>query len=251
MNEPLVCAVMLTKDRPEMLRRAVQSFRAQTYPNKRLLIYDTGKEQDSIAELYGNETHFRCFWNAHRGMLSIGALRNEASGHADDMPNDPEILINWDDDDWSHPNRISEQVAHLQASGADVVGYNELLFRRRVQVPNVEPDLFEYEVWLYRNRNARAETSFCYWRKTWERKPFPDGPKKGPTGEYSGGEGYQWCQGLKVETVSAMCDEPRLVASIHGANTMSYDIEGMIARGSDNWKRVPAWDAYCVERMKL
>ena len=32
---------MLTRDRPEMAKRAVASFRAQTYGNKLLLIYDT------------------------------------------------------------------------------------------------------------------------------------------------------------------------------------------------------------------
>jgi hypothetical protein len=246
MKEPLVCAICLTKDRPEMLRRAVQSFREQTYSNARLAILDTSPQ---LARRYETEE-----WDigyfcdpTEKADWSIGRLRNYVPSVLRSGP--PDIFIHWDDDDWSHPNRISEQVAHLQASGADVVGYNEMLFWRRVQVPNVEPDLFENQAWLYRKSNARLETSFCYWRKTWERKPFPDGPKLGPRG-YSGGEGYSWAQGLKMETVSGI-HPVALIASIHGGNTMSYDIEGMIARGSDNWKRVPEWDAYCLERMKL
>ncbi len=34
MNEPTVCAMMLTADRPELAKRAVECFRAQTYPSQ-------------------------------------------------------------------------------------------------------------------------------------------------------------------------------------------------------------------------
>jgi glycosyltransferase involved in cell wall biosynthesis len=251
MTKPLVCAIMLTKDRTEMLRRAVQSFRAQTYPNKWLIVLDSGGNAGVERLTLGSVEIY-----THLEPASIGKLRNVAV----ELARAADIIVHVDDDDWSHPNRIAEQVAHLQASGADVVGYNELLFWREMFWDGAAPELPRGigSAWLYHNRNARAETSFCYWRKTWEQKPFPDGPKLGPRG-YSGGEGYSWCQGLKVEMVSGITkdkwsnldNDPRLIASIHGGNTMSYDIEGMIARGSDNWKRVPAWDKYCAERMRL
>ena len=49
-------------------------------------------------------------------------LRSAREGHAAD------ILVHLDDDDYSHPNRIAEQVVLLQSSGADCVGYREMLF---------------------------------------------------------------------------------------------------------------------------
>jgi hypothetical protein len=45
---PSVTCLMLTKDRPEMARHAVECFRRQTYParKRRLLIWDQGYECD-------------------------------------------------------------------------------------------------------------------------------------------------------------------------------------------------------------
>jgi hypothetical protein len=82
-----------------------------------------------------------------------------------------------------------------------------------------------------------------------------------PTNMQSTGEDVQWLKGLNLAKVSAMEVRswkmgentlgPRLVASIHGGNTMSYDLEGIIARGSREWRRVPEWDSYCREKMAL
>ena len=46
MNQPTVCAIMLTAHRPEYARRAAECFRRQTYdPARRmLLVLDTGHE---------------------------------------------------------------------------------------------------------------------------------------------------------------------------------------------------------------
>ena len=238
---------MLTRDRPAMAARAVQSFRNQTYANKRLLIYDNGIQQEwlrtSRLDHEPNEVHFRCFWNAHRGALTTGTLRNEANGHSDDMPHDPEVLIHWDDDDVSHPSRIAEQVALLQASGADAVGYNEVLFcdttRSGMHQP---PD--RHDAWLYRapKMSPAIGSSLCYWRKTWEAKPFPDRMR---------GEDYWWMKGLNVMGVSSMADEPRLVCSIHAGNAANYPLEDLVRGGSLEWKRAPEWDAFARERMAL
>jgi len=239
---------MLTRDRPELARRAVECFRAQTYEPKELLIYDTGDPEWSFG--IGGSDIFRAgdFPGA-----SIGVLRNRANTLASG-----DILIHWDDDDYSHPSRIAEQVAHLQQSGADVVGYNELLFWRvpyiadqagtweahpQMQMPTPQPGA----AWLYSNRDPRyaVGTSFCYWRKTWERKPFRDLPRN----KRGRGEDTEFLTDLKCEAISAMrggpdcpvCD-PRMIARIHGGNTMPYAIEQQIAGGSKEWKRVPEWD---------
>ncbi len=249
MSEPLVAAIMLTKDRPAMAARAVRAFREQTYQNKFLKVLDTGDEKlgyigDEI-EAYSHE-----WTDLSLQAWSIGRLRNEAIVRG---PEHADIIIHWDSDDVSHPNRISEQVAHLQLSGADVVGYNELLFWR-------SPACDDGEAWILRNSKAKWGTSFCYWRKTWERKPFPDLPKtRGGVGEDS-----QWATGLNIAASPAFGypdaehetlipkrqNEPRLIASIHGGNTSTYRIEEQARRGAD-WKRVPEWDSYCRSKMQI
>lgn len=249
MSEPLVVAILLTRDRPEMAKRAVECFRAQTYGHKRLYIYDTGATPctDSLPDGFPdfNIVYYRDHWGHER---TIGALRNEANWWAVRRSSieepDAEIIMHADDDDISHPNRITEQVAHLQSSGADVVGYREMLFWREYEWVGKRSDNFPEpgEAWLYTHRHRPLGTSLMYWRKTWEAKKFAD---------VNESEDTQFCQGLKVEAVSALhgerqFEQPRMVARIHSGNTSkSYNIEDAIARGSREWKRVPQWDDYC------
>ena len=220
MTEPLVACIMLTRDRPAMARRAVEAFRAQTYPNKRLTIVNTGCFVETLERFDLNDggighTHFP---TGRLSALSIGELRNSANDAAIGGAR-AEVLVHWDDDDWSHPNRIAEQVALLQSSGAEVVGYNELLFWREGVIQTGllptgrlpathEPAMrnFQGEAWLYSKQNnlpGALGTSLCYWRRTWERKPFPDLPKR-PKGS---GEDYEWLKGLNVVSVSALAPE--------------------------------------------
>jgi glycosyltransferase involved in cell wall biosynthesis len=39
-----------------------------------------------------------------------------------------EICITWDEDDWSHPNRVAAQVKRLQDSGKAVTGWHNILY---------------------------------------------------------------------------------------------------------------------------
>ena len=263
MNKPLVFAICLTKDRPEMTRRAIKSFREQTYENRVLLVYDSSEMADYRLCRQGKPEE----WYAPtlRDGRSIGELRN----YAISMASEADIIITFDSDDVPHPNRIAEQVAFLQSSGADVVGYDEVLFWRVPNYARSHGKLVEGgpgEAWLYShnrvpNRHAPG-TSFCYWRKYWERNPFKDLPKNNE----STGEDYEFVQGAKLATCSSvsgpLSDElrkaerlgdtfiyqPRLIASIHGGNTMHYD---QIEKKSQNWRRVPEFDSYCRERMAL
>ena len=107
-------------------------------------------------------------------------------------------------------------MAHLQASGADVVAYDELLFWRdkweTIRIPDPRTPYFDRpskrdvsEAWIFRNKGqATPGTSFCYWRKTWERKPFPDAPRIIAGKNVGTSEDYQWCQGLNVARVSGI-----------------------------------------------
>jgi hypothetical protein len=226
MSQPLVAAVMLcSRGREQMGLRAAESFALQTYENKILAMFDTST------------------WDG-----TIGGMRNRAAetliGH--------DILIHFDDDDWSSPRRIAEQVELLQSSGADVVGYNEMLFsdERSSQARN-------REAWLYRNTDPRYAlgTSLCYWSKAWERSPFE---------AIDEGEDWRFTSRLKCVGVSSLVGvheniacysgistgvpkilphQTRMVARIHAGNTSkAYRAEAMNKSGE--WSRVPAWDEY-------
>lgn len=91
--------------------------------------------------------------NAH---LSTGAKRNFCCEHARG-----EIIAHFDDDDWSHPERLAEQVRLLQ-SGARVAGYFAVPF----DGPNGE-------TWLYRSEDRHAiGTSLTYWWAWWSSNKF-------------------------------------------------------------------------------
>jgi len=225
MSDPTVVCVMLTADRPHLARRAVESFRSQTYPAKRLLILDSGKEMEPDLD---NEDRSE-FWVPAPTGLTIGELRNKTAAFWTEYP----IYVHWDSDDWSHPNRIAEQVALLQSSGADCVGMNEVVFWKTN----------EREAWLYTNRNPGycVGSSLMYWRKTWERKPFA---------ATSQGEDLQFCTGLKCVGVSSLASgESRLIARIHDGNTSTaYRPESML-RASE-WRRLPELDEAARRKME-
>lgn len=245
---PSVVAVMLANGREQMVRRAVASFRSQTYPAKRLLIWDTSTDLVCCDQL----EHEGVYHIPAEPSATIGELRNAANGFWTAYP----ILIHWDSDDWSHPRRIEEQVALLQASGKECVGYRDMLFWNETACQFCG-------AWLYTNGNTKycLGTSLCYKRSVWERRPFEDLPK-GPTGE---GEDSRWLRevdslGVTSETEPHVrpygndIDEgqrwPRMIASVHGDNTSSM-VELAIRRGASEMKRVPQWDSYCRERMAL
>lgn len=241
---------MLTCDRPELADRAVQCFRAQTYEPRWMLEFDTGK--------FTVHSHF-CDGDTRRKAISfgelivnhepsesrtIGDLRNAANIMALEQFS-PDIIVHFDDDDWSHPNRIAEQVALLQASGADAVGYNEMLFWR---------DHCEQQkgAWLF-NGSTIIGTSLCYWRAAWEKRPFE---------ATSYGEDTNWLRGVKKQGVRAFHvdpadaqwvrpgEDPRMVARIHKSNTSkAYDMKSMLA-APRQWKRVPEWDQFCKSVME-
>jgi glycosyltransferase involved in cell wall biosynthesis len=254
MSEPLVCAVMLTKDRPEMAARAVRSFRAQTYGRASIIALDTGA---------GDNLDIQVSHMPKWAGRTIGALRNELNSLCSG-----DIICHFDSDDISHPRRIEEQVALLQASGKECVGYHDMLFWRDgeqgfkphstgVPIPDPSRDR-PSEAWLYQNRSPRYAlgTSLCYWRSAWEKRPFPDKNR---------GEDHEWVYGVDCMGVSSIPGPlgteanaalrwasgtpsypPRMIASIHASNGIRVD-----EKAAHHWSRAAEWDQYCRERMKL
>jgi len=269
--EPTVCAIMLTKDRPELAARAVRCFRAQTYANKSMVIYDFSK--DRYGEQYQSELNpepdpYIIWLGPSRYDEPLGAMRNAAISVTDHgFGIEADIIIHWDDDDYSHPNRIAEQVAFLQSSGAAVVGYSQMLFW----------DAVKGQSWLFSEASHHLlGTSLCYWRSTWESHKFDSRKHAGEDSDFLARVGHR-----RVKSVSSLCElsmkvgyveitrgglfggpadthrkfaaimpeitqsptrEPRLIATVHGANTQQKTYDGFFKGGTVEMRRVAEWD---------
>lgn len=235
-NRPRVAAVMLCSPGREAYQsQAIRALTEQTYDNVRLV---------QVPAVPG---------------VSIGEMRNRANALAATA----DIIVHWDDDDWSHPRRIEEQVKALNE--ADCVGYNEMLFWKESVQDRVKAlvtdkggwtmnDLAKYgvswpppsgwlsrlptgEAWLYSNPNPgyALGTSLCYWRRAWE--------SSGGFMDLQHGEDTEWIRGLDcfgkpgLDTSAdgrtewnypgvfdVTVDKCRMIARIHAGNSSSaYD----------------------------
>ncbi len=105
---PRVSCLMVTANRRRLAQRAVKCFIQQRYPNKELVVIDDGKED--YAPLFEgispeDVTYIKIPKNPD---MVLGKLRNIALEHAGG-----EYIVQWDDDDWYHPDRISIQAGYL------------------------------------------------------------------------------------------------------------------------------------------
>jgi ADP-heptose:LPS heptosyltransferase/glycosyltransferase involved in cell wall biosynthesis len=154
-----VSCIMPTADRRSFVPRAIRCFLAQDYTGKELVIVDDGA--DSVRDLVPDDPRIRYFRLEKN--LPVGAKRNFACREAHG-----EIIVHWDDDDWSAPWRVSYQVAQLREAQADLCGLNRVWF-----FSAQEKKAWEYNYpsrqkpWVY-------GASLCYRREFWERHPFPE-----------------------------------------------------------------------------
>ena len=93
----------------------------------------------------------------HHGIkLSVGAKRNLGCELARG-----EIVAHWDDDDYSAPGRVEDQVQRLTESGKAVTGYHSMRFTDG------------REWWLYTGPgNYSLGTALCYLRSWWQTHRF-------------------------------------------------------------------------------
>ena len=113
---PLVSCLMPTRDRPDLAVRAVGYFLAQDYPNKELVIVEDGIP--ILAELLPVDSRVRLV--SSDVIRSVGTMRNQSCELARG-----EILVQFDDDDWHGPTRVSEQVKSICAGEADITGLRD------------------------------------------------------------------------------------------------------------------------------
>jgi hypothetical protein len=280
---------MLVNGRPEMVKRAIQAFEAQTYEMKVLFVFDSGSD----FKLNSNKNILSVgvkSWCESKGIETVGELRNYANlWTTTDAPLlfrlMPDLLCHWDSDDWSHPARLQEQVALLEMTGKECVGYSDMLFWQTAIIGSVcgcnchiDPEHAwasesctrcdgtgivvrdigqDGSAWLWQTLDKRQPigTSLMYRRSAWERVKFLATPNKaGATGEE-----YHWLKQVDALAVTSLPDfhgeaekRPRMIASIHGSNTQYYDPADYVEhnRGT-SWARATEWDAVCRKEMAL
>lgn len=193
--QPVVACITLTRDRPQYVARALQCIQNQTVACISVLI-DTGQLS---AEGWATYHHYVPQYAGK----SIGWLRNFA------IEQHPEAthIAHFDDDDWSCPERIEEQLAHLRISGKDVTGYGNMLFYDANQDRVLKYDSHRTDYAL--------GTSLLYRREVWERVKFPDQTPEDTT--WQNLVGHQ-----NISSISSLSPSPRMIQTIHAGNASAH-----------------------------
>lgn len=110
LSTPKVSCLTVTADRKHLMRRAVQCFENQTYENKELVIIDDGEQDlgNILSDLPAGQVKYVKLEKKPENTL--GKLRNRSLDEANG-----DFLVQWDDDDWYHPERITIQAQTLMA----------------------------------------------------------------------------------------------------------------------------------------
>lgn len=149
---PLITCLCLTRNRRQWLPLAIKYFRAQTYPNKELLIIADGESVRDLA--VGDDIRLIEIESGRK----IGEKRNFGCANALG-----EFVSHWDDDDYSAPGRLADQVRRLQDSGKAVTAYHSMYFGNR-----------EGQWWEFQARKmAGIGTSLLYAADYWRSHLFP------------------------------------------------------------------------------
>jgi glycosyltransferase involved in cell wall biosynthesis len=198
---------MPTADRRRFVPQAVRSFLTQDYPNKELLVLDDGK--DAVTDLMPSDSRIRYVRSDKK--QALGAKRNECvkASYGD-------LIIHWDDDDWTAPHRIRYQVEALLNEQAEVCGLRQMLFH----------DLKTGTTWLYQypagQRLWLAGGSLLYTREFWKRNPFAN---------IQVGEDTRFVWSQTRPRLVVLTDYRFYVAMIHASNTSPK------APGGPYWSR--------------
>ena len=111
--DPLIAWLCPTKNGPSMVKRAIEGFNSQTYPNKeRIVVTDEQNIYlDVLKSLAGGNIKLI---KARKGSV-IGKLRNISVDNANG-----DYIATWDDDDISFEDRLTEQYKAIIQSGKEV-----------------------------------------------------------------------------------------------------------------------------------
>ncbi len=176
MIEPYITGILLDWKTPAFTERAKRCFNSQDHPRRELVI------------LHAFMDH------------TVGNRRNRAIESTD-----TDFISHFDYDDWSAPDRLSIQLAHIQKTGKLVTGFYDMPMY----------DAKNDKVWMYRHHDPRYAlgASLFYRREAWERVKFPD---KTP-------EDNQWRREVGLDNClsqSSLREDgtPIMIQTVHGGN---------------------------------
>ena len=203
-TEPLVTCWMATRNRRAWLPEAIRCWQLQTYANKELLIVADGEKVNDQIPRDDPRISLVSLLDEERPLFlpdKFNLVCRMAKGV---------ILSKWDDDDWSAPHRLTEQVALLQLTGKAVTGYHSILFT-------------DGRDWYrYNNADWVAGTSLTFRKSWWECNPFasPSPLRRDPIGS----DGVLARNALAQNQLVSVEGRETVVASIHDANTSVRNI---------------------------
>jgi glycosyltransferase involved in cell wall biosynthesis len=116
---PLVSCIMPTRNRADLVLHTIELFRRQDYEPRELVIVDDG--DDDLQARLPDESAIR-YVRSPAGE-SIGAKRNRACAAARGA-----FVVQWDDDDWYGPRRLTMQLAPLIAGRAQITALRAPIF---------------------------------------------------------------------------------------------------------------------------
>lgn len=144
---------MPTRGRQTWAWLSLQCFLDQDYSDKELVILDD--EDDPSFPLGAEFDCVRYFREPQRNIIDKRNRVNElASG---------DLIAHFDSDDYSAPNRLTEQVAFMQFEQVSLVGFSSLLF--------YEPSTQKVAKYVG-PRDYACGTSMLYKKSLWEAHPF-------------------------------------------------------------------------------
>lgn len=193
MKSLMISCVMPTYNRARYIPTAIRCFLQQTYQNKELIIVDDGNEKLSLT--IGNPQIAYIELNQR---TSTGTKRNIGAENARG-----EIIVSWDDDDWSSAHRLEDQIQRLLKTQKAVTGYNATIVYDEVTGG------------LYKNCGGppyfASGTSQCYMKSWWDLHPFPD---------CSYGEDSVFARTARLADELSVADPGKmLIARKHATNT--------------------------------
>lgn len=195
-----VTCLLLTRNRRPWLPWSLRCAQYQTYRNREVLVISSGDPVDDLIPPGVRHLHLS-------GKPSTGTVRNAGCEAASG-----EVIAHFDDDDFSHPRRLEDQVRRLISSGKPVTGYRSLRFTDGLSW------------WLYSGAPGYAlGTSLVYRRDWWERNRFPD---------LMVGEDNAFVGRARGALVSVDAGE-MMWATIHTGNTSPRRLKG------NQWRQLP------------
>ena len=149
--------------------------------------------------------------------LEIGSKRNFGCGQARGS-----IIAHWDDDDFSAPGRLADQVSRLVVSGLAVTGYHSMRFTDGSSC-----------WWYSGTRNYSIGTALVYRRDWWEGHPFLG---------LQVGEDNRFVEiAARARQLLSVDAGDLMYATIHEANTSPRKLHG------SNLKRI-CMEGKCIHR---